>query len=693
MARRKSISGSNEAETFLQHLTQTTKFGLSAYEAAPDFMSKVDDIQSKIESLEQRLSRYDVKEDISDHDGTVLVVNDIDHINEEEVYDEWSESTQKRSLRGVGRHVTAALSFSTTEAKVKSLADKSMLNEMHQKVRGSRKVVRDVKADIETELENLGIAMAAMVELSPGEEDKTAERLKAERIAAARERRDSGKGNGKGGALIPQPPPTARQRRASQKTEERCQRAMMEAQVAATEADASKAWLDALEVIYRDMFEQVDNSYFRGYSSRGPQLLPGKVDHVVIMTNVTHLLGIKSEEARLAFAHLFLSKEAQSIVLDCFWWILVMRYSTLFREDCEMLLDRVCQNFAKLFSVVPSRKKDSFFRRLTDAVSQAIFYAFKCAFYKRSRFFDDSFKQSLLAQVSQWFCGLDHPVGGTAHWIEIRDIFKFLRGQVPIPTMTRRLLANVPDHKVAPASMTAREREPSFSLNNHTSALHPVPPSEGPPSERERTGSVRSSRRRSSLFAAQEVMSPLAPAIRLTVPKLDFRKLIQPRAAPVVAKSARTRFHMFEGSPMMGRYLSLVSGLPNSERHVSLASALASKQDRMVGERTYCDPALFKTKLPEVHSRKTVARALQHVWKEKNRPMIDSRRKDETVLATARATHLAVVAEADGVRESCLEDPKLTHQYADYLTASILQLNLERLPNPLQDRTELSNVH
>merc|ERR1719311_676345 len=85
----------------------------------------------------------------------------------------------------------------------------------------------------------------------------------------------------------------------------------------------------------------------------------------------------------------------------------------------EELFDRMSKSYVELYNLVrgPATRKDFFFGRYADAISQAVLYSMFLAYPKSRVHFTDTFRRELVRLFSFWTTGIYPEFVDTTHWI------------------------------------------------------------------------------------------------------------------------------------------------------------------------------------------------------------------------------------------------------------------------------------
>jgi len=111
---------------------------------------------------------------------------------------------------------------------------------------------------------------------------------------------------------------------------------------------------------------------------------------------------------------------SKRLICDAFWYCICKYFKKGQHVDVEEeLFDRMSKSYVELYNLVrgPATRKDFFFGRYADAISQAVLYSMFLAYPKSRVFFTENFRRELVRLFSFWTTGIYPEFVDTSHWI------------------------------------------------------------------------------------------------------------------------------------------------------------------------------------------------------------------------------------------------------------------------------------
>jgi hypothetical protein len=138
-----------------------------------------------------------------------------------------------------------------------------------------------------------------------------------------------------------------------------------------------------------------------------------------VLTNIVNNLDFEgwTDRAKKVWFDYFKSDHSQYVISDAFWYCICKDFKPGAHVDMEeKLYDRISQNYVALFQKVSYSRKDFFFRRYYDAISQAVLFSMFLAYPKSRVKFTDEFRRDLMLRFAKWTTGIEPEFVDTSHW-------------------------------------------------------------------------------------------------------------------------------------------------------------------------------------------------------------------------------------------------------------------------------------
>lgn len=162
--------------------------------------------------------------------------------------------------------------------------------------------------------------------------------------------------------------------------------------------------------------KMVEFAVYPGFSEKELSPLPGVIEPLQVLSTTVNALSIPPGQLS-EFESWFYSEAALAILTDFFWWVflsVVQRVKDV--QNTSRLFTRIADSFVLLFSMVPKKSKDMFFKYFPNGLSQAIYSAF-CEAYPQSRKrFTTDFCYEVAQTVYEWTTGTKPSAAVVNNW-------------------------------------------------------------------------------------------------------------------------------------------------------------------------------------------------------------------------------------------------------------------------------------
>eukprot|EP00744_Colponema_vietnamica_P018415 GILI01025986.1.p1 GENE.GILI01025986.1~~GILI01025986.1.p1 ORF type:complete len:492 (-),score=80.43 GILI01025986.1:50-1405(-) len=261
--------------------------------------------------------------------------------------------------------------------------------------------------------------------------------------------------------------------------------------------------------------------------------LPDTVNLDRVRDNVLNSLAFPNSRAAAVWREEFSSEHSTAVICDSFWFVVshfFQKKGDTFDKE-RKFFTRISHNFVSLFLRIHPSRKDLFFGRYHDAVSQSIFYSLYIAYPKSRPKFSLDFRDNLLCMVTEWSTGIFPSQPSTLHWrldLGAGNVFK--------------TLSDMPGGRDRSSPKNASGRGPALGGSSAVLSLPSLPSpvrSPAPPSRESTTGMVVGD-------APELFVSPTA--MLLGVPRLE---------PPPMATSTQRRPQTLQYSPLVQHFLAV----------------------------------------------------------------------------------------------------------------------------------------